>query len=50
MGIDRSKRITFEEVADLYDEFRAEYPQELVEDILSLSGIAPARLISRGCW
>lgn len=48
--MDRSKRITFEQVADLYEEVRSEYPDELIEDILSLSGIASAgRIIEIGC-
>lgn len=50
MPIDRSKRITFEQVADLYEEVRSDYPQELVEDVLSLSGIAPdGRILEIGC-
>jgi len=50
MAIDRSKRITFEEVADLYAESRSSYPEALVEDILSLSGIAPdGRILEIGC-
>lgn len=39
MTIDRSERITFEEVADLYAEVRPEHPKQLVEDVLALSGI-----------
>jgi SAM-dependent methyltransferase len=50
MSIDRSKRITFEQVADLYEETRSGYPEELVEDILSWSGIAPdGRILEIGC-
>jgi SAM-dependent methyltransferase len=50
MSIDRSKRITFEEVAELYEEIRSDYPEELVEDILSLSGIAAGgRILEIGC-
>ena len=30
MSIDRSKRITFEQVADLYEETRSGYPEELI--------------------
>ncbi len=33
MPIDRSKRTTFENVADIYDKVRTEYPQELIEDM-----------------
>ena len=48
--IDRSKRVAFEEVADLYQEVRPGYPEELVEDILSLSGIASdGRILEIGC-
>jgi len=50
MPIDRSKRITFEGVADLYDRVSTEYPQVLIEDILSLSGLAPdGRILEIGC-
>ncbi len=50
MSIDRNRRITFEEVAELYDEVRPSYPEELVEDILSLSGIsADGRILEIGC-
>ena len=50
MAIDRSKRITFEEVADLYEALRSDYPEELVEDILDWSGItAEGRILEIGC-
>jgi SAM-dependent methyltransferase len=50
MAIDRSKRTTFEEVSDLYEEIRSGYPEELVEDILSLSGItSDGRILEIGC-
>jgi SAM-dependent methyltransferase len=50
MSIDRSRRITFEEVAELYDEVRPSYPEELVEDALALSGIpADGRILEIGC-
>lgn len=50
MGIDRSRRITFEEVADLYNETRPGYPPELVEDVISLSELNPgAHLLEVGC-
>jgi len=50
MAIDRNKRVTFEEEADLYDEIASEYPDELVKDILSLSGIAAnGRILEIGC-
>ena len=48
--MDRSKRITFENVADLYDQAKAGYPQELIEDIVSLSGLPPdGRILEIGC-
>ncbi len=50
MSIDRSKRITFENVADIYDEVRAGYPEELVEDIVGLSGLpSDGRILEIGC-
>jgi 16S rRNA A1518/A1519 N6-dimethyltransferase RsmA/KsgA/DIM1 with predicted DNA glycosylase/AP lyase activity len=50
MVIDRNKRITFESVADIYDEVRTEYPEELIEDIVSLSGLPPdGRILEIGC-
>jgi SAM-dependent methyltransferase len=50
MPIDRSRRITFEEVAELYDKVRPSYPEELVEDALALSGIpADGRILEIGC-
>ena len=50
MPIDRSKRLTFETVADLYDQARTEYPLALIEDILSLSGLPrDGRILEIGC-
>jgi SAM-dependent methyltransferase len=50
MPIDRSRRITFEQVAELYDQVRPSYPQELVEDTLTLSEIpARGRILEIGC-
>jgi len=50
MPIDRTRRITFEEVAELYDNVRPIYPEELVEDALALSGIpAGGRILEIGC-
>ncbi len=50
MSIDRSKRTTFDQVADLYDETASTYPEELIDDILSLSGIrGQARILEIGC-
>jgi SAM-dependent methyltransferase len=50
MSIDRSRRITFEEVADLYNETHSGYPETLVEDVLALSGIPPeGQILEIGC-
>jgi SAM-dependent methyltransferase len=50
MSIDRRKRIAFEEVADLFDEVRPGYPDDLVEEVLDLSGIPPdGRILEIGC-
>jgi len=50
MGIDRSRRITFEEFADLYNESRPSYPEQLVEDVISLSKIPEGgRVLEIGC-
>lgn len=50
MTIDRSKRITFEEVAALYNEVRPGYPERLVQDVLDLSGLPPeSRILEIGC-
>jgi SAM-dependent methyltransferase len=50
MGIDRSKRLSFEKVADLYAESCIHYPDELAEDTVSLSGIPDGgRILEIGC-
>lgn len=50
MGIDRSRRITFEEVADLYNEVRPGYPDELINDVIALSGVpAGGQILEIGC-
>ena len=50
MSIDRRKRITFEAVADLYDEVVSTYPQELIDDIVALSDIPfDGRILEIGC-
>ena len=50
MGIDRSRRVTFEEVAETYDEAISGYPEELFDDVLTLSGIPSAgRILEIGC-
>jgi SAM-dependent methyltransferase len=50
MGIDRSRRISFEEFADLYNESRPSYPEQLVEDVISLAKIPKGgRVLEIGC-
>jgi SAM-dependent methyltransferase len=51
MGDDRnSLRTTFDEAAALYDEVRPGYPEDLFDDIVSLSGIpAGGRILEIGC-
>lgn len=50
MEIDRRKRTYFEEVADLYEENRTDYPAELIGDILTISKM-PERggILEVGC-
>lgn len=50
MPIDRDKRTTFEKVADIYDRVRTGYPEGLIEDVVSLSGLPPdGRILEIGC-
>jgi SAM-dependent methyltransferase len=43
-------RATFDRVAPLYDEARPTYPEELFDDVVSLSGIPPGgRILEIGC-
>lgn len=50
MTIDRRKRIAFEEVAHLFDEIRPGYPDELIQEVLDLSGIPfDGRILEIGC-
>ena len=51
MSGDRNRlRTTFDEAASLYDEVRPGYPEELFDDVVSLSGIPPAgRILEIGC-
>ena len=49
MTIDRSRRVTFEEVADLYNEVRSGYPEALIDDVLALSAFpAGGRILEIG--
>lgn len=50
MSIDRSRRITFEEIADLYNETRTLYPDALIEDVIRLSALqVDGRILEIGC-
>jgi SAM-dependent methyltransferase len=50
LAFDRSKRTTFDQVAQFYDEARPGYPGQLVEDVIALSGIPPdGRILEIGC-
>jgi len=41
------EQFTFDEIAELYDRVRPRYPEELVDDLVSLSGIPEAGASSR---
>lgn len=50
MSIDRSRRTTFEEAADLFNESRPEYPAALVEEVIRLSDLEPGdSILEVGC-
>ncbi len=51
MAEDRNRlRATFDGAALLYDEVRPGYPEELFDDVVSLSGIQPGgRVLEIGC-
>ncbi len=50
MTLDRSRKRLFNSVAALYDSVRPGYPEALIEDVLSLSGIPPeGRILEIGC-
>src|SRR5215217_6191144 len=51
MAEDRNRlRTTFDRAASLYDEVRPGYPDDLFDDIVSLSGIQPGgRILEIGC-
>src|SRR5215210_6779159 len=51
MADDRNRlRTTFDEAASLYDEVRPGYPEELFDEVVSLSGIpAGGRILEIGC-
>jgi len=51
MAEERTKlRAVFDEAALLYDEVRPGYPEELFDDVVSLSGVPPGgRILEIGC-
>lgn len=47
---DRRLRTTFDDVANVYDEARPGYPEQLIEDVIALSEIGPGgRILEIGC-
>jgi SAM-dependent methyltransferase len=49
-GIDRSLRVTFDRVAADYDAARPRYPESLINEVITLSGIpANGRILEVGC-
>lgn len=50
MAPDRDLRTTFNDVAEVYDEVRPGYPEQLIEDAVLLSGVpSEGRLLEIGC-
>ena len=50
MSIDRELRTTFNDVAKIYDEVRPGYPEQLIEDVVSLSEIpSGGTILEIGC-
>jgi SAM-dependent methyltransferase len=50
MGTLEQRRVTFDQVAELYDRLRPGYPDQLVEDVVMLSGIPElGRILEIGC-
>ncbi|MBZ0280184.1 MAG: class I SAM-dependent methyltransferase [Anaerolineae bacterium] len=49
-GIDRSRRISFEEQAERYDATASGYPAEIIDDIVKLAKLSPGgRILEIGC-
>ncbi len=44
----REQRLTFGEVADDYDDVRADYPAELVNAVVAYAGVTPAHIVESG--
>ncbi len=50
MNVKASRKIVFDQIARDYDEVRPGYPQELIDDIISISGIPEdGRILEIGC-
>lgn len=50
MNVKASRKIVFDQLARDYDEVRPGYPQELIDDIISISGIPEdGRILEIGC-
>ena len=46
----REQRLVFDEAADLYERFRAEYPPQLADDLLTMAAVVEGdRLLEIGC-
>ena len=44
------RRASFDEVAELYDRARPDYPDELIDDLVELAGLGPrSRVVEVGC-
>lgn len=50
MSLNRELRTAFNDVAEIYDEIRPGYPEQLIEDVLALSAIPPeGHILEIGC-
>ncbi|MEN6319827.1 MAG: class I SAM-dependent methyltransferase [Syntrophaceae bacterium] len=50
MSLDRELRTIFNDVAEIYDEIRPGYPEQLIEDVLALSSIpSGGNILEIGC-
>jgi SAM-dependent methyltransferase len=50
VSLDRELRTTFNDVAEIYDEVRPGYPEQLIEDVVSLSAIpSGGSILEIGC-